>query len=120
MSNEEILKLTDYKTGNAQVSNKQWQRASRTIVSDLISESSQASQPSASPTVIDVRVKNNKLYSDIVQDCTSSSSSTGPHKSIITFKKKPNPKIVRKPSSSSSSALSSDEAMLPDLFNIPL
>lgn len=40
MSNEEILKLTDYKTGNAQLTNKQWQRAGRTFVSDLMSESS--------------------------------------------------------------------------------
>ena len=40
MSNEEILKLTDYKMGNAQITNKQWQRAGRTLVSDLISEGS--------------------------------------------------------------------------------
>jgi hypothetical protein len=40
MSNEEILKLTDYKMGNAQITNRQWQRAGRTCVSDLISEGS--------------------------------------------------------------------------------
>lgn len=121
MSNEEILKLQDYKNGNSQISSRQWQRASRPFVSDLISENSTKSISKA-PPVIDIRVKNNKLYSNLGNGeppCSSSSSSKGPHKSIITFKKKQNPKIIPKKPESSSSHTSSDndEDMLPDLFN---
>ena len=46
------------------MSSRQWQRSSRPIVSDLISESSQVSV-AREPEVIDIIVKNNKLYSQL-------------------------------------------------------
>ena len=127
MSNEEILRIQQhYKNGNAYTGNRQWQRSTASnMVGDLVSESSEAATNfEKNLEIIDVAVKNNQLYAKLDSGAEySSQSSKGPHKRIITFKKRQNPKIAHKcagAQSSSSSEVDSEEDMLPDLFNVVL